>query len=206
MVANSRDGEPAGRPAIGAFHLYDVSHSDRSNLPKFKLRFPRAKVAQWAARYDFGNGDAAPLALAPTIQRRGHLTKADFLALSKWKTPRTQKRCAANSADFIKVVTATSLSSSDERLRIEVLTLLSGVQWPTASVILHFCAPDPYPILDYRALWSLSCDVPKQGYDFDHWWAYCEFTRRLAKQLDVSMRVLDRALWQYSKTNQPAGG
>jgi len=171
----------------------------------FKLRFPRRDIGKWAERYAFGPGDAAPLALAPTIQKRGFLKKAEFVALSRWKTPRTQKRCAANSAEFVKVVTATSLSSSDERLRIEVLTLLSGVQWPTASVILHFGARTQYPILDFRALWSLSCGVPEGGYDFDLWWAYCEFTRSLARQTDVSMRVLDRALWQFSKERQPVG-
>jgi hypothetical protein len=172
---------------------------------KFKLRFPRTEVAKWAARYDFSNGDAVPLALAPSVQKRAYLKRAEFLALGKWKTPRTQKALRANSEDFIKAVTSTSLSSRDERLRIEVLILLSGVQWPTASVVLHFCARDPYPILDYRALWSLSCDVPKQGYNFDHWWSYCEFTRRIASQCSVSMRVLDRALWQYSKEHQPPG-
>ncbi len=36
-----------------------------------------------------------------------------------------------------------------------VLRFLDGVEWPTASTILHFCGARPYPILDYRALWSL---------------------------------------------------
>ena len=95
-------------------------------------------------------------------------------------------------------------SSSDERLRIEVLTLLSGVRWPTACVILHYCARQPYPILDFRALWSLSCPVPEKGYGF----ALVGVLRihgNLAEQLDVSMRELDRGLWQYSKERQPAG-
>jgi hypothetical protein len=30
------------------------------------------------------------------------------------------------------------------------------VNWPTASVILHFVYPKRYPILDYRALWQFS--------------------------------------------------
>ena len=170
----------------------------------FKLRFPRGDIVKWAERYGSSDADAVPLALGPVAKKRGYLTRSEFLALSRWKTPRTQKRCANNSAEFIKVVTEGSLSSSDERFRIEVLTLLSGVQWPTASVILHFCAREPYPILDYRALWSLSCLVPEKGYDFENWWDYCSFTRRLATQAGVSMRVLDRALWQYSKELQPA--
>ena len=31
-----------------------------------------------------------------------------------------------------------TLNEKEERLRIEILTLLDGVGWPTASVILHF--------------------------------------------------------------------
>ncbi|WP_372716699.1 hypothetical protein [Immundisolibacter sp.] len=170
----------------------------------FTLRFPQREVPKWAALYD-SNEDAAPLAVAPVAKARGHLTETEFLRLAKWKTTRTQRLCAANAPSFVKAVTATALSTPDERFRIEVLTLLSGVQWPTASVVLHFCASDPYPILDFRALWSLSCPRPPPTYKFDFWWDYCLATRYLARQIDVSMRVLDRALWQYAKTHQPAG-
>jgi hypothetical protein len=120
---------------------------------------------------------------------------------SHWKSPRTQPRCRANSADFIRDVTHCALNTPSERLRIEVLTLLSGVSWPTASVILHFFHRDRYPILDFRALWSLHCEVPKQ-YDFRFWQEFTEFCRGLAEQTGASMRTLDRALWQYSKEKQ----
>ena len=169
----------------------------------FKLRIPLVDIPYWSARYEYDDG--IPTNLGPVAKDRGHLNKTEFLAFARWKTVRTQKRCQANSPEFVKTVTAASLKSPDERFRIEVLTLLSGVQWPTASVILHFCAVEPYPILDFRALWSLSEDVPKSGYDFPFWWNYCEITRRLATKARVSMRVLDRALWQYSKEKQPAG-
>jgi hypothetical protein len=129
------------------------------------------------------------------------LSREDFLALCKWKTPRTRPRCETNDEDFIRSVTSTALSTKDERLRIEVLTVLTGVEWPTASVILHFCSTDRYPILDFRALWSLSVDVPKK-YDFKFWSAYTEACRKLSDETGVSMRTLDRALWQFSKENQ----
>ena len=37
---------------------------------------------------------------------------------------------------------------------------LSGVRWPTASVLLHFGHRDRYPILDYRALEALGVPSP----------------------------------------------
>lgn len=87
------------------------------------------------------------------------------------------------------------------RARIEALNLLDGVAWPTASVILHLFHSDPYPILDYRALWSLSLEQPTQ-YNFPFWWGYVEFCRGIAESANVDMRTLDKALWQYSKENQ----
>jgi hypothetical protein len=39
-------------------------------------------------------------------------------------------------------------------------------------------------------------------YEFSFWWEYTQFCRKLAAEAGVSMRTLDRALWQYSKENQ----
>ena len=106
-----------------------------------------------------------------------------------------------NDEKFINEVTRIALTTSDERLRIEVLTLLSGIGWPTASVILHFCVKDQYPILDFRALWSLGIkNIPKENFAF--WCSYTSYCRNLARKTRVSMRTLDRALWQYSKQHQ----
>jgi len=104
----------------------------------------------------------------------------------------------------VNETTRTSLSTSDERLRIDVLTLLSGVAYPTASVILHLFHPDAYPILDFRALWSLGYETPPE-YDFGFWKRYTTFCRGYAKRLGQSMRTIDRAFWQYSKENQGKG-
>ncbi len=79
------------------------------------------------------------------------------------------------------------------------MTLLTGVGWPTASVILHFYHPDHYPIIDFRALYSLSCEhIKPQDYNFDFWHSYTVYTKKLANETKVSMRILDKALWQYS--------
>lgn len=165
----------------------------------FHLRFPVREIERWATRYEYG--DTKALSIEPAVKQRGFLIKDEFMAVCHWKTPRSQRRCDANSPDFVRDVTQCALNTTSERLRIEVLTLLSGVSWPTASVILHFFHKDPYPILDFRALWSISRDVPKR-YEFSLWQAYTEFCRNLSQKAGVSMRTLDRALWQYSKEKQ----
>lgn len=168
-----------------------------------RLRFPKSEIHRWAVRYGYTAPDSLPAAIGASARKRGHLTRAEFLALANWKSPRTRPRCAENSAEFVRDVTSIALSTKNEQLAIEILILLRGVSWPTASVILHFCAARPYPVLDFRALWSLSCTATPSEYDFALWHAYAEFTRKLATEAKVDMRTLDRALWGYSKENQP---
>ncbi len=171
---------------------------------RFKLRFLPHRIGDWADKYGQDMDDAVPYRVGAAAKQRGYVEYQEFLEVARWKSPRTQPLCASNSPEYVREVTATALASSSERLAIEVLTLLRGVSWPTASVFLHFCSPRPYPILDFRALWSLSCDADPADYDFPLWQAYVEHTRALAKVAGVSMRDLDRALWAYSKRHQPA--
>lgn len=170
----------------------------------FKLRFAESEVPRWAAIYFQLNGgwDTFAERAASEVHSRGYLRSAELVALCNWKSPRIRSRCASNASDFVEETTRVALSTTNERLRVEVLTLLAGVQWPVASVILHWCHHEPYPILDFRALWSVGFDqLP--SYDFNFWLSYSIFCRDLASRTGVSMRDLDRALWSYSKQNQP---
>ena len=140
------------------------------------------------------------------VRDRGYLRRREFLALCRWKTPRTIKRCSSNTTELIRDATQLAFGTSDERAKIGILRLLAGIDWPTASVLLHFCDRQPYPVLDFRALWSLGSERPSR-YTFDFWWAYTMFTRQLAESTGHTMRTVDRALWQYSKQHQlPAAG
>ncbi|MGE5277768.1 MAG: hypothetical protein ACM3SU_12290 [Acidobacteriota bacterium] len=169
-------------------------------MTRFRLRFPVRQVARWAAAFSDPD-DAGIERLAARARRRGCITKADFLRLAAWKTSRSRRRVERNTESFVRAVTRTAMATPEERLRIEVLTLLDGVDWPTASVILHFCHREPYPVLDYRALWSLGVEKPP-AYNFPFWRDYTLACRSLAARASCSMRELDRALWQFSKEKQ----
>jgi hypothetical protein len=166
----------------------------------FKLRFPPADIARWAQGYTYGD-DTVVDELSPGARARGVLTRTEFLALCRWKTPRSQPRCATNTAARIREATRIALATDDEEAKIYMLRTLAGVGWPTASVILHFCDTRPYPILDYRALWSLGFARPP-AYTFELWSAYTQFTRGLAECTGHDMRTVDRALWRFSKRHQ----
>ncbi len=165
----------------------------------FRLRFALGKIDFRAGQYVLPDDKIE--ALVPAVRRRGFLTKREFLDICYWKTPRTQARCRKNAEEYIATITRTALATTDERLKIEILTLLEGVSWPTASVVLHFCDMKPYPILDFRALWSLGVSAPSK-YTFALWEPYTSFVRELAATSKRSMRTIDRALWAYSKERQ----
>jgi hypothetical protein len=171
----------------------------------FSLRFRADQVNYWAARYNYQNADDEADLRVRSIQparERGWLLKEEFLAIAKWKSPRNFRRYKANKPGYVEEVTRLALShSTSDQMRIESLTLLSGVGWPVASAILHLCHQDYYPILDFRALWSLKCKVPAK-YDFAFWREYTRTARQLRSRLNCDMRTLDKALWQYSNERQ----
>jgi hypothetical protein len=174
-------------------------------VPKLKLRFPCDKIAYWESRYIEKQGDDGEIK-DPVDRGRstGYFEKPDFVAICDWKSHRLTSRCRENSDEFIRAVTKAALSTPCEEFRIYAPTLLRGVGWRVSSVLLHFAHPEPYPIIDFRALWSLSWDLDadRDDYDLEFWWTYVQFCRAAAAKCGVSMRTLDRALWQYSKENQ----
>lgn len=170
--------------------------------PDFKLRFDSSEINHWASCYSYPSEHVIEHQVAPRTKAQGYYTREDFLLLCRWKAPRAERHYVHNKDEGIRAVTRLALSTADERLRICLLMALHGVNWPMASVMLHFGAREPYPILDFRALWSLS--IPKASfYTFEFWRAYTDACRRLSDEAGVTMRVLDRALWQYSKEHQP---
>lgn len=171
---------------------------------EFKPRFPGSEIGKWSALYDYpGEGEliAGPVAAA---KKRRYLTFEEFIAIAEWKSPRPRKHYLTNQPSFVEEVTRVALAATTSpRLAIESLTILEGVSWPTASVFLHFCHSEPYPIMDFRALWSLSTEVPAK-YSFAFWDEYADYTRAIASEWRVDMRSLDRALWKYSELHQGA--
>ena len=166
-----------------------------------ELRLLQNQIHSYAELYACPREETELLDLRGAVAAAGRLTIEQLRLLARWKSPRSAGRIGYNADSFVQEITAFALKVTDERARIEALTLLNGVLWPTASVILHIFHADRYPILDYRALYSVSTDVPTQ-YSFEFWWKYVVFCRTVAEEAKVSMRVLDRALWQYSKINQ----
>src|SRR5919202_3990182 len=163
---------------------------------------PLAEVSDWIDR--FGQDDDPVLdVIAPAVRARGHFRRDEFLAAYRWKTHRTLRHAQKYSDQEIADVTGVAFRQADEKLRVCLLRVLDGVDWPVASTLLHVGCDPSYPILDFRAVWSLGSTVPAHV-SFEFWWAYVECCRALAAEAGVTVRELDRALWAYSEANQPA--
>ncbi|MBV8219438.1 MAG: hypothetical protein JO325_13310 [Solirubrobacterales bacterium] len=129
---------------------------------------------------------------------RGYYTRAEFIEVCSWKTVRSRPKVAMNTAAAVVAATGRALAAVDEASRIAALLELEGVGVPTASTLLYFAFPADYPILDVRALESLGVK-PRSTYPVSFWLEYLEACRELSRGAGVSIRTLDKALWQHSK-------
>lgn len=171
------------------------------------MKLTKDQIFEYSRKYDLrvkGTSDELiETELRQWFVSHKFLDRNHFIKLGTWKSPRAKNQYShrLNTNERVKELTAFALTSKDEYIRIMVPQIIKGVSWGVASVILHFAYPDDYTILDYRAIWSLGLKQPKQ-YNFDYWLEYTVEVKKLAKKLNISLRTLDKALWQYSKEEQ----
>lgn len=164
------------------------------------LRIPIHEIRAYSNQYDY---DADPkldhIREAALGQR--FITRSQLYEVARWKSKRRAALVNENEESFVREITGFAFQAVHEHSKIGSLVLLSGVQYPTASVILHFCVDDTYPILDFRAIWSLGLSQPS-FYTPEYWVEYTKVCRSLAQTHGLSVREFDMALWQYSKKHQ----
>jgi hypothetical protein len=169
------------------------------DLTGFALQFPITELEGLAGRFSYPKDDGPCLEAGVAARQRGHYTRDEFLSICCWKTQRSKSKVAANGEPEIVAATSRCFRSTDEKERMESLTSLAGVAIPTASALLFFAFPDDYPILDVRALESLGQPTNRTTYPVTYWLDYLAACRSLAGDAGVSIRTLDKALWQASK-------
>ena len=158
--------------------------------------------------------------VGPAVRNRGYYTQRELERVNRWKLPtqRNRKRLAQNSAAEIEAVTKVALAA-DESMQLYVLReLLHGVSDGVASALLIFPFPDGHTVIDFRAARALEAleragqlgnrllwrPQPAEALSVPPYPLYLGACRQLATRLDVSLRDLDRALWQWHKEGMPA--
>ena len=142
--------------------------------------------------------------LSEKIKLNNELEPDDFFKICEWKSTRTKTLVRTNPREHIQEVTRLAFSSR-ESLRVPLLCILNGVRIPTASAILTVWRPKEYTIYDVRirdAILSVShhlltdeaVEAARNSYS-----SYLDVARKIANELDVSLRDLDKALWTWDK-------
>ncbi|MGZ4165212.1 MAG: hypothetical protein ACXVFO_00655 [Solirubrobacteraceae bacterium] len=166
-------------------------------MPAFELQFPPEQVPDLAARFPKVDESACEAAGA-AARARGYYRRREFVLVCAWKTVRSTPKVALNTEPAVRAATRQALADRDEAARIQALLALTGVGVPTASTLLYFAFPALYPILDVRALESFGVK-PRSTYPIGFWLDYLAACRALAERCGVSIRTVDKALWQWSK-------
>ncbi len=170
-----------------------------------ELLMDRSEICYYASKYD--DNDKPVERLVDDVKGKCYLGKADLLTLSRWKaTKRNSHNIKKNEDRVVEELTGFALKAKTEKARIDVLYCLHGVRLPVASAILHWFHDDCYPIYDWRALETVGVKKETNTPPFDEWIRYVSFCRRTAKENEITMRELDRALWQYSREQSKKRG
>jgi hypothetical protein len=172
-----------------------VEMTRQARASEFKLQFDPAKIGQLAQRYDYKSDDD-PLAAGARIAS-GDYGRSNIETIFEWKTNGSgRSRLSKNSDEEIADALRLAAHAKTERAAIAVLVGLHGVHVPVASAILTAIDPARYTVIDFRALEALGSESKDRAINF--YLAYLDICRKLAKRHKVTLRNLDRALWQWS--------
>jgi hypothetical protein len=167
-------------------------------------------VQKWAAQFDakfdvkYKQEEVRLKAWLQTRFREGrrYLDKPHFVDIARWKSQLPLRHYQSNDGPLVREVTALAFAARRDDLRLRLLTLLNGVGVPVASTILHFAFPGRYAIMDVRAVTTLThlglWTRPVQ-FSVADWQVYTHLMRDHAKELGVTLRELDKALWAFDK-------
>ena len=169
-----------------------------SCIPKTENR--REAILYWAAQYEQKVSPALwelekeLLELREKVRQDKQLTKDQLKKLVRWKLPRQLENIKKNCEDCVVKKTSAAFRTVDIQGSIDHLSKLKGIGVSIGSTILHFFHKDDFPIFDQHALRAVG-----KEYDECLWKCYVDFCREIAKENNVCMRTLDRALYRFGK-------
>lgn len=174
-------------------------------------RVPYASVGALLGAEPLAREDAGTRALIAELRhvvRRGEFTRAEFLRMAHWKSPRAAPHYARNSAATVRAISRAALAERDEARRLALLTSLHGVSVPVASAILTLLDPRRYGVLDIRvwqllhAMGAVEGKPAGRGFSAADWLAYLACLRAGAKASGASVRIVEYTLFQCHRRLQ----
>jgi hypothetical protein len=151
---------------------------------------------------------AALIARLAHVRSKGRFTRGEFLAMCRWKSPRSRLHYERSGPAAIRRASTAALAARDETERLAHLIALPGVSVATASAILTLIDPERYGVLDIRC-WQLlfsirSVSANRRGRAFTpaQWVQYLTRLRGHARALGVSTRTIEYTLFHCHRRLQ----
>ncbi|MGH7384419.1 MAG: hypothetical protein ACREKG_04495 [Candidatus Rokuibacteriota bacterium] len=142
------------------------------------------------------------------VKKAGCFTRAEFLAMCRWKSPRSRRHYERNTEAAIRRASTAVLATRSERLRMTRLIALPGVSVATASAILTLIDPRRYGVLDIRC-WQLLGSIRSvagnrrgRAFTVSQWEQYLARLRGHARALGVSARTIEYTLFHCHRKLQ----
>ena len=186
-------------------------------VDQLRRKLPGDALRQLARSFSYRKGDETLDERGVDFRNQGYLTLRQASELVKWKTDRQWKNFSKkNSNEDVRRATAAAARCADERPEFpdeaaDVLNELNAVSCPTASVFLTARNPDMFGILDARNWRALHRLTGSSAFDRgrrtlfkpEEFRRYTRLLRRWsASERAVSPRLIDKALWQYDRSNR----
>jgi hypothetical protein len=153
-------------------------------------------------------GTAALIERLRHIKQKREFTRAEFLLMCRWKSPRAALHYAENRPAVVRAISREALAARSERRRLELLMTLRGVSVPVASAILTLIDPRRYGVLDIRAwqlLFRLGCVESKpggRGFRPSDWLRYLGILRDHGGRLRATPRAIEYTLFLSHRVRQ----
>jgi hypothetical protein len=170
----------------------------------FKLKPADSEISDLICRYD-ADSDQACLAAGTRI-RNGDFSKKNLRVIYRWKMKswkhldQEKKYFDKNADETVANVLRAAIDVIDKQKHTELafdqLQLLKGIGPSVASAILMAVFPERFTVIDVMAFRALGVR-DKLRRDVPLYLCYLAFCRKQANRLGISLRDMDRALWQW---------
>jgi len=170
---------------------------------KFRLRLTPQTLMRLRDRYFDDKSGMKREEAAFEAGRRilgGYYGEDVLAAIFRWKSNRPKALLARNDPADVADALRLATSAATARAAIAVLCGLRGIAVPVASAVMTAVDQERFTVIDFRALQTLGVEL--ESPTIDQYTQYLEYCQAKSQELALTLRDLDRALWQHSKERQ----
>lgn len=169
----------------------------------------KEEILCWKALYDVEEdlyNTGLEKELREKFQRNRFATKEDLRKIIEWKFQGQLKgRKSLNinrlnnfSAELIEGISKLVVTTDSDKTRLRLLTVIDGVGYSIATVILSFFDPQNYGVLDFHA-WNAIFQDREKTFGERECLKFIRELRKIAREVGLPCRDVEKALFKKDK-------